>query len=127
MTLLFIDDDDEDINLYRDAIETIDRDSICLTAVTGKDGLRTLRHALPDLIFLDVNMPVMDGMTTLLTIKSHIDITEVPVYMLSTTSNKDEMDKFTRMGARGCLTKPHTFEELCDLLKKLMALHNGDS
>ena len=92
---------------------------------TFKDAIMAtewLRNNSTDLIFLDINMPVIDGRETLRRIRRIRQLAEVPVYMLSTTMDNDELESYRRIGATSCFTKPKTFEELClmlaDVLKK---------
>jgi len=122
ITVLCIDDDDDDTDLFREAVGIIDSRCICLTVSNAMDGLRILETAIPDLIFLDINMPVIDGRETLRRIRRIRQLAEVPVYMLSTTMDNDELESYRRIGATSCFTKPKTFEELCimlaDVLKK---------
>ncbi len=69
--ILYIDDDQEDIEIFKSSLAAIDSGIICPTAHNGKEGLDILRDGvvLPDLIFLDINMPVLNGRDCLLNIR----------------------------------------------------------
>jgi CheY-like chemotaxis protein len=120
MLFLCIDDDPDDMELLCDGIKTIDPSFVCITAANGKEGLDLLQTFTPDAIFLDINMPVMDGRETLLTIRRQPDYRYIPVYILSTTSNRAEVNQFKHLGARDFITKPDSFQELCARLKAVL-------
>lgn len=115
--LLYIDDDPEDMEFFREAVKTVDPSCVCVSARNGAEGLKLLATLTPDLIFLDINMPVMDGKETLKSIKVDSRLNKLPVFMLSTTSNPREREVFRKLGARACLIKPNSFNALCDTLK----------
>jgi CheY-like chemotaxis protein len=120
MTLLCIDDDQDDLDLFRDAVKNVHPSHRCLVASNGKDGIKLLETVKPDLIFLDINMPGLGGWELVKIIRARREFDDVPVYMLSTTRNEAELDMFTRIGASRCLTKPSSFHELCQLFKNVI-------
>src|SRR5690606_26078913 len=71
MTIFYIDDDDDDREFFIEAVRHINAEFLCYTAKDGRQALRELREmiVMPDFIFLDVNMPVMNGKQFLLEIK----------------------------------------------------------
>jgi CheY-like chemotaxis protein len=73
MTILYADDDKDDRDLLSEALEQIDPSISCITAHDGKEALSILQEnrTLPDYIFLDVNMPVMDGKKCLTELKKN--------------------------------------------------------
>jgi CheY-like chemotaxis protein len=118
--LVYIDDDPEDMELFCEAVKVINPSYTCVGARNGKEGLRLLSSLTPDLIFLDINMPVMDGTETLKSIKVDSRLNKLPVLMLSTTSDPRERETFKKLGAKACLTKPSTFDGLCSTLKRYL-------
>lgn len=103
MIILNVDDDAEDRAMFLDAIKEISPSITCLTANNGIEA-QSLWNTDPnfpdlDLIFLDINMPQMDGMALLKVIKNDTRFEGVPVYMLSTTSNETEISKIKSLGA----------------------------
>ena len=115
--LLYIDDDPEDMEFFREAVKAIDPSFVCIGARNGAEGLQLLTKVTPDLIFLDINMPVMDGKETLKSIQVDSRLSKVPVLMLSTTSNPRERETFRKVRAKACLIKPDSFNAVCDTLK----------
>ena len=71
MTILYIDDDPDDREFFREAVHYMDPAIMCHTAEDGAKGLRDLDEMIimPDFIFLDVNMPIMNGRQFLIEIK----------------------------------------------------------
>jgi len=120
MTLLCIDDDLEDSELLREAINVVDVTCTCIIASSGAEGLRILRGIVPDHIILDINMPRMDGRETLVRIRKTEAISRVPVHILSTTGSADEAASLKRIGATTFVTKPNTFEELCSFVRSVL-------
>lgn len=120
MTLLCIDDDQDDLDLYREAVKKVHSSHRCVVALNGKEGMKLLETLMPDLVFLDINMPGLGGWELIRMIRAKRDFDHIPVYMLSTTRNASELETFTRMGASKCLIKPSTFHELCQIFKDLI-------
>ncbi|WP_276370933.1 response regulator [Chryseolinea sp. H1M3-3] len=119
MVALYIDDDEEDVEFFVEAIKTIDPACSCVTAVNGRDGLKTLEAVTPDIIFLDINMPVLNGKETLRLLKSSTRFHKIPVFMISTSKNPDEISICTQLGANDFIIKPNTFSELCKTLERI--------
>lgn len=118
--LLYIDDDPEDMEFFREALRTVDPSCECVGARNGLEGLNLLTTLTPDLIFLDINMPVMDGKEMLKSIQVDSRLNKLPVFMLSTTTNPREREVFRKLGAKACLIKPNSFEALCDTLRNFL-------
>lgn len=79
-----------------------------LEAVDGREGFETAKRERPDLILLDVTMPVMDGAQTLAAIRQDPDIAKTPVIMLTAESGKDLVVQLARLGVQGYIVKPFT-------------------
>lgn len=121
MTLLCIDDDPEDIELFQEAIKIIDRSTTCVIAMNGKEGLAILNKTIPDYIFLDINMPVMDGKETLRLIRKDKRLESVPVVVLSTSNDRREKQACRDLGANYCFTKPGSFTQLIEELREALS------
>ena len=75
---------------------------------------------IPDAIFLDLNMPIMDGFQFLREIKSLSALQSIPVIILSTSSQQETVDAAKKMGAQGFITKPSDYYQLVDILKSYL-------
>jgi CheY-like chemotaxis protein len=113
MIILAVDDDSEDFEFFSDAIREVDSSIVLLKATNGHEALHVLSNnmLLPDYIFLDINMPMMDGRACLQAIKLDIKLRDIPVVMYSTTSNNSEIQQYKAMGA-SFLMKPDRFSNL---------------
>jgi len=104
---MLIDDDEDDRDFFLQVMEEILPDMICETASNGKIALDKLHSAnLPDLIFLDLNMPLMNGRQFLKEIQHHKHLIEIPVVILSTSGDAQTIRETLTMGARHFITKP---------------------
>ena len=83
-----------------------------VTALNGQDGLDKARTEKPDVIILDITMPVMDGLETLAKLKESPETSSIPVLMLSADGGRDSIDKALKMGAVQFVTKPFTGDTL---------------
>jgi CheY-like chemotaxis protein len=120
MILLCIDDDPEDIELFQDAVRTIDKRHVCVAAGNGCEALKLLSLLMPDYIFLDINMPVMDGKETLTNIRLNERFRAVPVCILSTSVDQREAETYKMLGADKCLVKPNSFGDLIVMLRTIL-------
>lgn len=114
MTILYADDDVDDCEIMKEIISQIDPTISCITASDGKEALKLLGETsiLPDTVFLDVNMPVMDGRECLLAIKSNPRLRDIPVVIYSTTTNDAEKNELHRLGAFDFVHKASNFRKL---------------
>lgn len=82
MVLLCIDDDPDEIDVFRDAVMQVDRTATSVTASNGQQAFELLEDGLrPDFIFLDINMPVLAGMETLRAMREDGRYRTIPVIM----------------------------------------------
>lgn len=128
--LYLIDDDNDDLDIFTEAVKIIDKSIVCLKSNNSETVLQSFKKHLapvPDLIFLDLNMPLVSGKEFLSQIKSIEPYSKVPVVIYSTSSYPGDIKETKRLGAAYFLTKPYSMAELIknlnELLKK-MKLHN---
>src|SRR5450432_2186495 len=79
-------------------------------AANGVEGLALASKEMPDLILLDVTMPVMDGVEMLTKLKSDAQLKGIPVMMLTAEGGRDNVLKIAKLGIRDYLVKP--FKEI---------------
>jgi CheY-like chemotaxis protein len=123
MVVLNVDDDAEDREFFCDALRQIDPAITCLVAGSGMEALSLLqdRVNMPDYIFLDINMPMMDGKQCLRALKSVPDFESIPVIMYSTSTNTREIRECYRLGAEDFLIKPYSYDKLVNDLMSVFA------
>lgn len=116
----FIDDDDDDRDFLCAAVATIDDTIECVYAKDGPDAIAKLAgdpSFVPGLIFIDMNMPLMDGIEVLEEIMKFPRLQKVPKYLYSTASRQDLIEKAIGLGATEFLLKPSSMEELTELIR----------
>jgi CheY-like chemotaxis protein len=118
--LFIVDDDEDDINLFVEAVNEIDKGMGCYKAKNGEDALARLDalDMLPDVIFLDLNMPKMNGRETLERLKNSERYKKIPVVIYSTSNAQQDKDDTKALGAADYLTKPDSFTDLCIALAR---------
>jgi CheY-like chemotaxis protein len=118
ITVLGIDDDVEDLQMFCEAIDVINPAIKCLTMTDAKKALSSIKNEKisPDVIFTDVNMPGMDGNEFLTELKRNTQLTPVPVIILSTAISEKDMPLYATYGSR-IIVKPDSFNALINSLK----------
>lgn len=118
-SILLIDDDSDDAELFHEALEEIDPLVKLLRTADGCEALELLRtlDAHPDVIFLDINMPRMDGWECLTELKSSEGLKSIPVIMYSTSSHQREKERAIEMGASMFISKPDSYAQLISVLE----------
>lgn len=121
MVVLNVDDDQEDREFFCEALREIDPSITCLIAGSGMEAFSLLQNQtpLPDYIFLDINMPMMDGKQCLKILKGVAEFEAIPVIMYSTSTDTREIRECYKLGAEDFLIKPHSFEKLVNDLTSI--------
>jgi two-component system chemotaxis response regulator CheY len=91
-----------------------------IEAVDGQDGLEKARAQVVDLVLTDQNMPRMDGLTLIKSLRGLATYQRVPILMLTTESSDDMKAKGRAAGANGWLVKPFDPQKLTEVVKKVI-------
>jgi CheY-like chemotaxis protein len=120
--VLLIDDDDDDQEIFLTAVEQIDCGVNCTALSDATEALQKLAaHVIvPDVIFLDLNMPVMNGQEFLTEIKKNAGLKNIPVIIFSTSSHNTTIQLTKDLGASDFITKPGKYDELVNLLTPIL-------
>jgi CheY-like chemotaxis protein len=117
--VFFIDDDLDDQEIFSLVVREISDNITCVFANDGINALeiiKTNNSFIPDWIFIDVNMPRMNGIKCLSEIKKFKHLERVPVYIFSTSAEISVVEESKKMGATGFIKK---FIDTNDLKEKL--------
>ena len=109
-TILIVEDDPNLLKLTKDMLDSEGYTTII--AIDGRQGVEFAKTIKPDLILMDIMMPIKDGYTACSEIKGDEDIKNTPVIMMSALDNRLNIKLANRLGADGYLTKPVTRKDL---------------
>lgn len=116
---LLVDDDPEDQEMFIDALQKVSYTTGCYAVANGEEALRTLLedNTNPDYIFTDLEMPVMDGLNFLKTLRSIERFKDTPVVVLSSCFSAMQIEKIKSFSVTGIYTKTRE-EGLKEILKR---------
>ena len=116
-SILLVDDEQDFLDPIAFWLES--KGYLVKTAANGQEAIASVKNNLPDLIFLDVNMPVMDGITALKSIRELN--ADVPVIMI--TGAPEKVPRLDDLRISGYFPKKGTLEELEQLLEPILRIH----
>ena len=124
--VLLADDDAEDCMLATEAFVETGANAVFECVRDGMELMAWLSDrccseskGLPDLILLDLDMPLKDGLNALIEIKSDPVLRHIPVVILSTSEDREEAEVTMKAGADWFITKPATFDGWVEIMKSL--------
>lgn len=121
-SIILADDDPDDHEFFRDILHDIDP-AIKLNIVKdGAELLQLLPHFVPDLLFLDLEMPVKNGLECLRDIRNTPQLKTLPVVVFSSTTRPANIETAYEMGADLFLIKSHSYSDLLSSVNALLAL-----
>ncbi len=126
--ILLADDDKDDAEMFCEALAEIDESIVCHCSENGSGVLKMLKaqEKAPGVVFLDLNMPIMNGWECLKQLKAEEHYKDIPVIMISTSSYKNDMDAAADLGAVCYFVKPNNFNDLKQVLGLITSnLKNG--
>src|SRR5258708_2374386 len=118
--ILTVDDSKTVRIIVRKAFKSYDCE--ILEAANGVEGLAVAAKESPNLILLDVTMPVMDGVEMLTKLKSDPALKAIPVIMLTAEGGRDNVMKIAKIGVRDYLVKPFKEEVLVEKCGRIVEL-----
>ncbi|AZJ31242.1 MULTISPECIES: response regulator [Tenacibaculum] len=126
LKIILTDDDIDDRMFFEDAIEEINIASELKTFNHGQDLMSYLCNdckELPNLIFLDLNMPIKNGMECLIDIRKTPKLQSIIVAIYSTSSSEEDIEEAFVNGANIYINKPTSFKELKKVIKKVLQIN----
>lgn len=117
-SFLLVDDDPDDTFLFGEVLHDVDPSIEFRTAANGQEALDLLKSmpSLPDVIFLDLNMPRMGGVECLTELKADEALKDVPVIIYTTSSQSKDIEETIQKGAVCFITKPSNMKGLREIL-----------
>lgn len=133
LTVFYTDDDQEDIDFFREIIDIIDSNVKVVTQRNGEELLNALNNPPPTpyLVFLDINMPGMNGLETLKRVRESDEHKNLPVVMFSTSSDDITIQQSKELGASFYVPKSGAFDKLKKSIEHTLKMnwetYNSDS
>lgn len=125
LQILYADNDIDDCEFFSDALKELDMDVRLIMVHDGEQLMLQLERVsanLPFALFLDLNMPLKDGIECLTEIKNHATLKNLPVIIYSTSYNEEIADQLYDLGAAYFICKPSEFEDIKFVIHKAIML-----
>lgn len=121
-SIVLVDDDRDDQEIFKSACSTLDTSVEVVGFENGMLALEalSLMPLQPDVIFLDLNMPRLNGVEVLMELKHSSDLRDIPVIIYSTSLDSRVKDKCSSLGAVAVMEKPNCFQTLCSNLQTVL-------
>jgi CheY-like chemotaxis protein len=121
-SILLIDDDPDDCDVFKTALSDVSS-SIHIQCLHSSEQLQaTLAQHLPDVIFLDINMPMVDGFACLKQLQDNLRYSRIPIIMYSSSLSQKEINAAYGYGASLFFRKPTRYADLLDSLKSILLM-----
>jgi len=116
--ILIIEDEPDLVQTLKDRLERNEYDII--TAENGKAGLEMALREKPDVVLLDVNMPIMDGFAMLEALRKHPEGMNCAVIMITVHSQKQDITRAEACGINDYIVKPFNMEDLIEKIETVL-------
>jgi len=120
--ILIVDDDPDDVQFFCNALYESNKPYYCISVTNAEEALLFIENTLinPEFIFLDLNMPRVDGKECLIKLKSNPQSKNIPVIVYSTTSHTKEIEELYKLGAAKFITKPDNMKVLINAISDIL-------
>ena len=116
--ILVIDDSNTNLVLIESLLER--NGFVVMSALSAKEGLKALKESKPDLIYLDLVMPEIDGIEFIQIVKKNKAWKNIPIVILSAVTDRDIIRKSKDMGAIDYITKPLNIHRILTLTRDIL-------
>jgi CheY-like chemotaxis protein len=122
MHILMADDDKDDFFILKEAAEKAGETLQVSYAGNWLELWRFILKTIPDILFLDINMPVKDGIECLQLLRKERKYDKVAILIYSTSVNKTDIDKAYQHGANYFIIKPNAIDDITNIIRKLISM-----
>lgn len=125
ITILLAEDDSDDRILFREAVKTLHVNIDIIEAESGVQTIDILQQSeeLPDVIVVDINMPLISGIDCVKIIREDVRLSEIPVVVMSTSGNDVSVAEAKKAGADRYAIKPPSFEDLTKIVRIICSVN----
>ncbi|MDY6935899.1 MAG: response regulator [Spirochaetota bacterium] len=117
--ILIVEDEQKNLKLLRDLLQV--SGYATLEATNGQKGIELARDEMPDLILMDIQLPILDGIKAIEILKIDKTTQNIPIIVLSAFAMDKDKDRIAKAGSDGYLTKPIDIRELLQIVKKYIS------
>lgn len=120
LNILLADDDTDDCNFFKEALAKLTLSTNLKTVNDGEELMQLLSNEtidLPNLLFLDINMPRKNGFECLSEIKKNDRLKDLPIVIFSTSNSRDNINHAFKIGANIYISKPGNFNQLMQVIQ----------
>lgn len=116
--VLYVEDDRDDQLLFTEVLKSVNPDFECHVATDGVHAFDVLKKIdIPVCIYVDVNMPKMNGLEFLKALKLHPEYSHIPVFILTTSTSQNDQLTAVALGAKQYIIKPNSYQDLFRILE----------
>ncbi|WP_426485512.1 response regulator [Flavobacterium sp. 2] len=125
LLIFYTDDDEDDLSIFADAVESLEKDIILQTYSGGEKLLNAIAHSppKPNVIFLDLNMPGKNGFDVLTELKGSEKNNDIPVIIFSTSNEPGIIEKCLTLGANFFITKPVLMKDIIKAIEYSLTIN----
>jgi PleD family two-component response regulator len=120
-SVILADDDSDDHLVFENALHEVSKNIKLYPVTNGLELMSLLENFVPDLLFLDLDMPYKNGLECLTEIRANKDTADLPVVVFSSTSRANNIEVAYEMGAHLFFIKPSTYKDLFGAIKTILA------
>jgi CheY-like chemotaxis protein len=117
-TILIVEDEPQNRKLFRDVLQY--RGYTVLEAMDGREGIALAREHFPDLILMDIQMPVMDGISATRALKQNEITRHITVVALTANAMPGDKEKILEAGCHDYISKPFRLHEFLEKIKEYL-------
>jgi CheY-like chemotaxis protein len=111
ISILYVEDNPMNMSLMEEIIATMDNVKL-ITAVNGRQGIQSALQEQPDIIFLDIGLPDIDGFEVLKQLQQHTKTKNIPIYALSANAMPSDIEKGLESGFLDYICKPYSATDI---------------
>jgi CheY-like chemotaxis protein len=116
--ILIVEDDNKNIILLRDILDI--SGYVTIEAGDGKSAVELAKKEMPDLILMDIQLPVMDGLEATKRIKADPATQKIPIFALTAFAMSGDREKVIQAGCDDYISKPYDIKELLEKVKNIL-------
>ena len=120
--ILIVDDDEDELIFWSSALDELRIVHTTTWVKNGEDAVKQLQNVIPDIIFVDYNMPRMNGVKCIYELKKNVNVGHVPIILHSAGMSEALKKEGLEAGAFACIKKPSSLKEFKTVLSDIFMM-----